>query len=81
MSIQNAKTFIESVQTDKDFRKQLYAVKGFDQFNNFLDEKELTFNEGEFEEAYSTLMFKCQFAEEHDALENTLNLIKLCLVE
>ncbi len=81
MSIQNAKIFIEKVQTDATFRKEMYKVKGINEFNQFIKGKDLTFDENEFEEAYSMLMFKCQFAEEHDQLENTVNLIKLVLIE
>ena len=77
MSIQNAKKFIESVQTDSVFRKQLYKVEGLDGLNRFTEEKNLQFTEGDFEEAHSMMMFKCQLAEEHDELENTVNLIKL----
>ncbi|MCW3807159.1 Nif11-like leader peptide family natural product precursor [Plebeiibacterium marinum] len=80
MSIQNAKKFIERVKHDDLFRKELYKVNGVDGFNQFIKKKELTFDEMEFEEAHSMMMFKCQFAEEHDELENTVNLIKLVLM-
>ncbi|MGQ1785464.1 MULTISPECIES: Nif11-like leader peptide family natural product precursor [unclassified Saccharicrinis] len=80
MSIQNAKKFIERVKDDTHFRKEMYKVKGLDGLNQFLTEKELTFSEADFEEAYSMMMFKCQLAEEHDELENTVNLIKLVVV-
>lgn len=80
MSIQNAKKFIEQVQYDSVFRKEMYNVKGIDGFNQFIQQKELPFSETDFEEAYSMMMFKCQFAEEHDELENTVNLIKLVVV-
>lgn len=80
MSIQNAKNFIERVQDDSIFRKEMYNVKGIDGFNQFIEQKELPFSETDFEEAYSMMMFKCQFAEEHDELENTVNLIKLAII-
>lgn len=80
MSIQNAKKFIELVQEDSVFRKEIYAVKGINGFNEFIHKKNIHFSETDFEEAHSMLMFKCQFAEEHDALENTVNLIKLVIV-
>lgn len=80
MSIQNAKKFIERVQDDYVFRKEMYSVKGIDGFNQFIKQKELPFSETDFEEAYSMMMFKCQFAEEHDELENTINLIKLVIM-
>jgi len=81
MSIQNAKKFIEKVQTDSSFRKELYKVKGYDEFNQFTKEKDLQFDEFEFEEAHNMLVFKCQFAEDHDTLENTVNLIKMVLLD
>ncbi|WP_075602644.1 Nif11 family protein [Saccharicrinis aurantiacus] len=77
MSIQNAKKFIQSVQTDSVFRSELYKVDGLDGLNTFITKKDLPFSETDFEEAHSMMMFKCQFAEEHDELENTVNLIKL----
>ncbi|GAF03554.1 Nif11-like leader peptide family natural product precursor [Saccharicrinis fermentans] len=80
MSIQNAKKFIELVKDNTAFRKEMYKVNGLEGLNKFLREKELTFSEDEFEEAYSLMMFKCQLAEEHDELENTVNLIKLVVV-
>ncbi len=80
MSIQNAKNFIEKVQTDSDFRKEMYKINGFDEFNQFMQSKDLTFDEFEFEEAYNLMLFKCQFSEEHDRLENAVNLIKLVLL-
>ncbi len=80
MSIQNAKKFIQRVQTDTAFRKEMYKVKGFEGFNEFIREKEMPFTDADFEEAHSMMMFKCQFAEEHDELENTVNLIKLVVM-
>ncbi|WP_066630486.1 Nif11 family protein [Labilibacter marinus] len=80
MSIQNAKRFIEKVKEDTIFRKEMYKVNGIDGFNEFIDKKQLPFNETDFEEAHSMMMFKCQFAEEHDELENTVNLIKLVVM-
>ncbi len=80
MSIQNAKKFITLVQQDTVFRKELYKVKGVEGFNQFINEKDMSFTEADFEEAHSMMMFKCQFAEEHDELENTVNLIKLVVV-
>ena len=80
MSIQNAKDFITRVQNDTDFRKELYTVNGLTGFYSFINEKELPFTDADFEEAYSMMMFKCQIAEEHDQLENTVNLIKLVVV-
>ena len=58
----------------------MYKVKGINGFNEFIKEKELAFSETDFEEAHSMMMFKCQFAEEHDELENTVNLIKLVVM-
>ncbi len=80
MSIQNAKRFIERVKDDVIFRKQMYKVDGIDGFNQFIQKNDLPFSETDFEEAYSMMMFKCQFAEEHDELENTVNLIKLVVI-
>jgi hypothetical protein len=80
MSIQNAKKFITLVQQDTVFRKELYKVKGAEGFYQFINEKDMPFSEVDFEEAHSMMMFKCQFAEEHDELENTVNLIKLVVV-
>ena len=80
MSIQNAKKFIRKVQTEDDFRKEMYAVSGLEGFYDFIKKKELPFSESEFEEAYNMMMVKCQFAEEHDELENTINLIKLVVI-
>lgn len=80
MSIQNAKNFIERVQNDNTFRKQMYGVNGHEGFYSFMNEMELPFTDAEFEEAHSMMMFKCQFAEEHDQLENTVNLIKLVVI-
>jgi len=80
MSIQNAKNFIKRVQQDAPFRKEMYSVKGMDGFNEFIQEKGMPFTVADFEEAHSMMMFKCQFAEEHDELENTVNLIKLVTI-
>ena len=79
MCIKNAEKFIELVKSDTQFRKEMYSVNGIEGFNEFILKKELPFSETDFEEAYSLLMFKCQFAEEHDELENTVNLIKLVI--
>ncbi len=77
MSIQNAKNFLHLVQTDDEFRKELYTVENVDGFYKFIEEKDLAFTDGEFEEAHNMLIFQCQFAEQHDRLENAVNLIKL----
>ena len=74
------KNFIKKVQVDDDFRKELYKVNGIDGFYEFISKKDLAFTEADFEEAHSMMMFKCQFAEEHDELENTVNLIKLVVM-
>ncbi len=81
MSVQNAKKFIQLVQDDKAFRMELYNVEGQEAFYNFLSEKDLLFNEGEFEDAHNMLIVSCQFEEQHDTLENAINLIKLCLAQ
>ncbi len=80
MSIQNAKNFLHLVQTDDSFRKELYKVEGVDNFFNFLSDKDLDFSEGEFEEAHTMLIFQCQFEEQHDRLENAVNLVKLLFI-
>lgn len=79
MSIQNAMDFIKKVDNDSAFRKSFYKVKGVDGFNEFLEQNDLVFNEGELEEAKNLLHVKCQFEEEADRLFNVLNLIKLTI--
>ena len=58
MSIQNAKRFIEKVKNDTVFRKEMYKVQGIDGFNEFISNKQLTFNETDFEEAHSMMMYE-----------------------
>ncbi len=81
MSVQNAKILIKKVQTDAVFRKEMYQVKGVDGFNKFIEEKELTFDENEFEDAYNMLVLQCQLEKDHDELENVVNLIKLIVAD
>lgn len=77
MSIGNAMKFISLVDSDSTFRKSLYKVKGPQGLTAFLEEKDLTYTAGEFEEAVSHLHAQCQLAEDADKLFNTVNLTKL----
>ncbi len=77
MSIQNAKDFLHLVQTDDAFRKELYKLENVEGFYKFIEQKDLAFTDGEFEEAHNMLIFQCQFEEQHDSLENAVNLVKL----
>ncbi len=77
MSIGNAKKFIHLIQTDEKFRKDLYKVADIPGFYEFIKEKDLDFTDDEFEEAHNNLIVECQFEEQHDRLENAVNLVKL----
>ncbi len=81
MSVQNAKNLIKKVQTDDAFRKEMYLVKGVEGFNKFIAEKDLTFDENEFEDAYNMMVLQCQLEKDHDELENVVNLIKLIVAD
>ncbi len=65
MTIQHAIDFIKRGQTDEDLRHRLVKTQGKEALEAVLAGEDLTFSQGEFEEAYSLTLFKCQ--EEGDA--------------
>lgn len=68
MTIQNALNFIRQGQHDNDLRSRLVKADTSQTRQKILDENDLIFTPGEFEEAHSLSLFKCQHQEDADAL-------------
>ncbi len=64
MSIQNALIFLSQVESDAELRKSCYFSKTRGDLLNALSEKGLTFTFEEFEDAYRSLLLKCQTYEQ-----------------
>ena len=79
MAIGNAMKFIKKIEEDPTFRKSLYGLSNRDELFAFLQEKDLTYNAGEFDEAFNHLHTMCQHSEQADQLFNAKNLILLTL--
>ncbi len=77
MSVGNAIKFIRNVQKDDDFRKSLYKVNSFEDFESTLREREMYFNPDEYEEAFNHLHVQCQDSQEADDLYNVNHFIRL----
>ncbi len=64
MSIQNALIFLRKVESDAELRKSYYSSKTRDDLLDALSKKGLTFTFEEFEDAYRSLLLKCQSYEQ-----------------
>ena len=70
MSIVNAQKFLEKVQTDKEFRREVTKSKELDEFEKILNSKNITFTSSEMEEGFNTLHVSCQSYEQAEDLKN-----------
>jgi predicted ribosomally synthesized peptide with nif11-like leader len=59
MSIQHAIDFMSQAQTDPEFRKACYKSKNRTELLAMLQEKGLSFNIDEFEDAVNNLLLHC----------------------
>lgn len=76
MSIQSAKLFLQGLQFDANFRKDLNKARTFKDFESVLEEYDLSFSKEELEESYNMLLVKCQIAEQADSLNNAVGYYK-----
>ncbi len=68
MTIQHALDFINRGQHDEQLRCRLEQASGYPAIEAILGEECIPFSEGEFEEAYSLSLFKCQDQSQAQAL-------------
>lgn len=68
MTIASAKTFIRTGMTDHELRRQLNQTADIKGLKKVLSEKEYSFSVHEFEEAFNTILFQCQFEEDAQRL-------------
>lgn len=77
MSIQHAINFIAKVESDNDFRKSCYAYKTQSALLDYLKIEGFSFSAEEAEEAFSSLLFKCQTYEQHENIRHLEGWFKL----
>ena len=69
MSIGNARKFMQAAMTDKALRTALNAAPGHEARQAELGERELSFTDAEFDEAFRSLLVQCQTEDAADALQ------------
>ncbi|MBN1119078.1 MAG: Nif11-like leader peptide family natural product precursor [Bacteroidales bacterium] len=70
MSIVNAQKFLEKIQTDNEFRKEVTHTKELNKFEEILKNKNMNFSSSEMEEGFNTLHVSCQSYEQAEDLKN-----------
>ncbi len=68
MTIQHALDFIHRGQNDEQLRRKLEQASGYPAIEAILKDESIPFSEGEFEDAYSLRLFKCQDQSQAQAL-------------
>ena len=79
MSIQNAITMLDRIDSDADFRKGIYRCNSKQDFTDFLEARNLVFTEEEFEEAVNFLHCKCQTFEQASMLLHRAEMVKFLI--
>jgi hypothetical protein len=69
MSIQNALTFLTSIDTDSSMRKSCYSCKSQTELLEKIEGLGWTFTPHEFEDAINQLLLKCQTYEQADRVK------------
>ncbi len=77
MSLQNAINFISKVDSEYDFRKSCYKFKNQHTLLEFLKSEGFAFSVPEIEDAFNTLIFKCQTYEQHENIRHLESWFKL----
>lgn len=68
MSIQNSIDFLQAYAGQPEIRSQLYKLDTRKEFTDWLSERNLLFQYGEFDESVNLLHVKCQTIEQADDL-------------
>lgn len=80
MSIHDAGRFMKDIQSNADFRGELYAFKTSEEVVKYLEENGYSFNLYELEEVYTSSKVKCQFQEQADLLTEVYQMSQMILM-